>query len=99
MSFNLDQDIINDIKKVGNKYEISKIILFGSRARGDNKKTSDIDLAIYCTKDCKDESKVYFELDDINTLLKLDIVFVKKNIDKKLLKNIEKEGVVIYERK
>lgn len=99
MSFNLDKDIIKDIIKVGSKYEVNKITLFGSRARGDNKKTSDIDLAVYCNESVQNESKVYFELEDINTLLKLDIVFIKDNTDKKLIENIEREGVIIYERK
>ena len=31
--------------------EIEKVILFGSRARRDNKENSDIDLAIYCDGD------------------------------------------------
>ncbi|MBE6064214.1 nucleotidyltransferase domain-containing protein [Clostridium cochlearium] len=99
MSFNLDKDIIKDIIEVGSKYEVNKITLFGSRARGDNKKTSDIDLAVYCNEGFQDESKVYFELEDINTLLKFDIVFIKDNTDKKLIENIEREGVIIYERK
>ena len=50
-------------------------------------------------KGFQDESKVYFELEDINTLLKFDIVFIKDNTDKKLIENIEREGVIIYERK
>ncbi|MDV3428826.1 MAG: nucleotidyltransferase domain-containing protein, partial [Bacillota bacterium] len=98
MSYNLDQSIINDIKKIADKYEkIDKITLFGSRARGDNKASSDIDLAVYCNESFKDESRVYFDLEDINTLLKLDIIFVKKNTDKKLMENIKREGVIIYE--
>lgn len=99
MKFDLDKDIIESIFRIGNKYEINKIVLFGSRARGDNKKTSDIDLAIYCNEGFDNQSKVYFELEDINTLLKMDIVFIDSNTDRKLMENIVREGVVIYERK
>lgn len=48
MSFNLDKDVIKNIIEVGSKYKVNKITLFGSRAREDNKKTSDIDLAVNC---------------------------------------------------
>lgn len=54
-------------------------------------------MAVYCDENFQDEGKMYFELDDMDTLLKLDIVFVNGNTDKKLIENIEKDGVVIYE--
>lgn len=99
MGLNLDDNIINSILEVGDKYKINRITLFGSRARGDNKKTSDIDLAIYCDEDYTDKGSIYFELEDIDTLLKLDIVFIDSNTDKKLVENIEREGKIIYETK
>lgn len=99
MGFNLDDNIINSILKIGDKYKINRITLFGSRARGDNKKNSDIDLAIYCDEDYIDKGSIYFELEDIDTLLKLDIVFIDSNTDKKLVENIEREGKIIYETK
>lgn len=68
MSFNLDEDIVKSILKIGDKYKINRITLFGSRARGDNKKTSDIDLAVYCDETYNDKSSIYFDLEDIDTL-------------------------------
>ncbi|CAB1262755.1 nucleotidyltransferase domain-containing protein [Clostridium sp. MT-14] len=97
MVINLDVNIIRAISKIGMKYKVNKIVLFGSRARGDNKKTSDIDLAVYCDENFQNEGKMYFELDDMDTLLKLDIIFVNSNTDKKLIENIGRDGVVIYE--
>lgn len=95
---NLNSDIIKSISQVGMKYKkVYKIILFGSRARNDNKKNSDIDLAVYCDDNFEDEGEMYFELEDMDTLLKLDIVFIHNNTDKKLIENIERDGVVIYE--
>ena len=38
--------VIAEILELAHKYHIQRIILFGSRARGDYKKTSDIDLAV-----------------------------------------------------
>jgi predicted nucleotidyltransferase len=97
MVINLDVNIIRAISKIGMKCKVNKIVLFGSRARGDNKKTSDIDLAVYCDENFQNEGKMYFELDGMDTLLKLDIIFVNSNTDKKLIENIERDGVIIYE--
>ena len=45
LKYNLEKEIVEEISK---KYpEIEKVVLFGSRARGDNSSRSDIDLAIY----------------------------------------------------
>ena len=49
---NLNEKIIEEIKIVAANYDnISKILLFGSRERGDNHSQSDIDLAVYSTGD------------------------------------------------
>ena len=45
LKYNLEKEIVEEISK---KYpEIEKVVLFGSRARGDNASRSDIDLDIY----------------------------------------------------
>ena len=41
------EQIFHLIALLGEKYHADKIVLFGSRARGDHKERSDIDLAIY----------------------------------------------------
>ena len=99
MGFDLQQHIIKDINIIVEKYLIEKVVLFGSRARGDNKNTSDIDLAIYFMKDFDDKGTFILDIEDIETLLKFDIVFIDNKLDEKLIDNIEKEGVIIYERK
>lgn len=46
--FGLKEYVIDDIKKVLLKHDdIEQALIFGSRARGDYKNTSDIDLAIF----------------------------------------------------
>ena len=39
-------EVIEEIRKLARKYDVTKVILFGSRARGDFKRTSDIDIAV-----------------------------------------------------
>lgn len=38
--------VMDEIKALAKKYNMDKVILFGSRARGDFKRASDIDLAV-----------------------------------------------------
>ena len=48
LKYNLEKEIVEEIYEISKKYpEIEKVVLFGSRARGDNASRSDIDLAIY----------------------------------------------------
>ncbi|MGN0246610.1 MAG: nucleotidyltransferase family protein [Lachnospiraceae bacterium] len=77
------------------KYNVDRLILFGSRARGDYHKTSDIDLAV------TGGNVVRFMLDvedTTPTLLKYDIVDLDSSVQHELRESIEKEGVVIYEK-
>lgn len=85
------------IAALGEKYHAEKIVLFGSRARGDNRERSDIDLAIY---GMSEENRAYFwsDVDDLPTLLKFDLVHIAPHTDAEFLKNIEKDGVTLYEK-
>lgn len=85
------------IAALGEKYQADKIVLFGSRARGDNHDRSDIDLAIY---GMPKENRAWFwsDIDDLPTLLKFDLVHVDTDTNAELVKNIEKDGVTLYER-
>jgi nucleotidyltransferase substrate binding protein (TIGR01987 family) len=74
---------------------IDKVILFGSRARGDNSLKSDIDLAIYA-----DNSSIEFiEEIEMNTHTLLEFDFSDMNVvrDEFFIEQIKKEGIVIYE--
>lgn len=94
----LDNNLVRRIQEIGQNYLIRKIVLFGSRARGDHKYTSDIDLAIYPLPEFQGKGRFYAEIDDLNSLLKIDIVFVNENTEQPLMENIRKDGVILYER-
>lgn len=42
----LGRDVVEAIRNLAERHEICRIVLFGSRARGDFNKKSDIDLAV-----------------------------------------------------
>ncbi len=87
--------IIQEIKELAQKYGIQKVILFGSRARGDYRNVSDIDLAV------SGGNIAAFAMDveeETTTLLKYDVVNLDGSVQKELLDAIEKEGVMLYEK-
>lgn len=75
--------------------EIEQVILFGSRARGDYKKTSDIDLAVKFKKEDKKLLLIH-KLEEINCILKIDVLNIEKISKKELKANIQNEGIEIY---
>ena len=92
---NLKESIINEIKDLAIKCGVEKVILFGSRARGDNKERSDIDLAI----EGGNTALFSVEADEIiNTLLMFDIVDLGGFVQDELRQSIGREGKIIYEK-
>lgn len=79
------------------KHGAQKLVLFGSRARGDHTERSDIDLAVY---GMPPENRPFFwaDTEELDTLLKLDIVHITDGLEQKFLENIEKEGVALMDR-
>ena len=95
------EQIGNAVKKIierDNYYTISKVVLFGSYARGEAERNSDIDLVVYDSP-LFHGLKVYSFIGDLKEMLKKDIdLFVDRNIvkDSNFYKNILKEGINIY---
>ena len=65
-----------------------KLVLFGSRARGDNRPRSDIE---------EQQTRFWCGMDDLPTLLKYDVVFVDDYTSPELLAEIDRDGVILYE--
>ena len=91
----LREAILDEIRDAARCYDADKVVLFGSRARGDHKDRSDIDLAVYGG----DFSRLALEIDEeTDTLLKFDIVNMQKPITRELKDSITNEGITIYEK-
>ena len=92
--------VLKKIIAVANQYSVGKAVLFGSRARGDSTKKSDYDIAFILpgmTDDTK--NKILNELEDIDTLYKIDAVFLESlDGDDELTKNIRKDGIVLMDK-
>ena len=95
MRYNLPDRILRELSSFARKYSISKIILFGSRARGTNTERSDIDIAVYGG----DFDSFYWDVKEkIHSLLMFDIIKADASISDELKQEIEKDGVTIYEK-
>ena len=94
MIYNLDKRLENEIISYAKRFGVKKMILFGSRARGDNRERSDIDLAasggnIY---DFHQEIE-----ENLPTLLKCDVINLDKNLSEDFLAEIKRDGIILFE--
>ena len=80
------------------RYGAQRLVLYGSRARGDFHERSDIDLAVYGMPE-NQRGSFSMETEDLPTLLKLDIVHVSQSMNPAFIKNIEEDGVTLYAAK
>jgi predicted nucleotidyltransferase len=77
--------------------EVERIVLFGSRARGDAMPRSDIDLAITCPRaDPKIWSDIVEAAEEAPTLLQIDLVRIE-TAPPELLAEIAREGRALCE--
>ncbi|MCI8486302.1 MAG: nucleotidyltransferase domain-containing protein [Clostridia bacterium] len=95
MKYGLSEEIYIKIKNIEDKYSKYQFKIFGSRARGDYKKNSDIDIAIFGNIKDEDEYKILNEFDLLDIPYTFDIVFVEKITKKEFINSILREGVVL----
>ncbi|MBS5389411.1 MAG: nucleotidyltransferase domain-containing protein [Firmicutes bacterium] len=91
----ISEAVMREITEIAKRNQIQEIILFGSRARGDYNRTSDIDLAV--TGGNISSFAVSIE-EETSTLLEYDIVDLDKPVSEELLKSIRDEGKILYEK-
>lgn len=93
MKYGLNEETYNSIKEIAKKNSKYKFKIFGSRAKGTYKSNSDIDIAIFENVTQEDKFKIKNEIDELNIIYKIDLVFIEENIKKELLESIKREGV------
>ncbi len=79
---------------------ISKVVLFGSKAMGNHKKGSDVDLAIFSSNpNKKDLAVIKDKLEEIYPLpYFFDIIYYSNIKNPKLKEHIDTHGKIIYKK-
>lgn len=93
MKHGLSKETYEKIKNLIDNNKKYKIVLFGSRARGDYKESSDIDLAVLTNITREEQYKLINEIDLLDIVYKVDIVFVDKDTRIELVQSIKRDGV------
>ncbi|MEW6081375.1 MAG: nucleotidyltransferase domain-containing protein [Bacillota bacterium] len=95
MNLGLPQRIVSAIiKELQKSDNVTRAVIFGSRAEGDYRYNSDIDLAVYC--EGKLPAAVRLDLDEAAGIYKIDIVDMNSCLDENLRRRVEERGVEIY---
>lgn len=89
--YGLSNKIIEEIVNIRQRYGV-EVLIFGSRARGDYKSNSDIDIAIKTNVDKVTKYKIMDDFDKLDIIYILDLVFMQNVKNKEFLEAIIKEG-------
>lgn len=98
MRFGLKEEVIQAIANVFARHpEVEKVILYGSRAKGNYKPASDIDLILLGKEtDISVMNKISWELDDLLLPYTFDLSIFHHLNDSALLDHINRVGIVFY---
>lgn len=100
MEYGLDTKYMEMIRSIFSRYpEVEKVILFGSRAKGNYKRGSDIDMAVTGEGVAKNTfSSLQGEFEDSLLPFFVDIISYSGIANSELKEQIDRVGKVIYER-
>ena len=93
--YDLSERVIRDIIRFAGERDVDRVILFGSRARRTNSERSDVDIAV----SGGDFNGFYDDIKDkTHSLLMFDIVNLDNRVTHELTQEIERDGIVLYEK-
>jgi uncharacterized protein len=100
LKFGLKEKDINSINTVFAKYpNIKKVIIYGSRAKGNYKNGSDIDLTIIGNNiDNSVLNKIQNDIDELMLPYSFDLSSYETITSKELLEHIERVGIIFYQK-
>lgn len=100
MTFGIESRTMDNIHLVFEKHpEIEKVVIYGSRAKGNYRTGSDIDLTLMGKRLTEQLlSAVLLELDDLNTPYKFDISIFDQLQSPDLEAHIGRVGQLFYQR-
>lgn len=100
MKYGLDDKYFDNLISVFSSHpEVESVILYGSRAKGNYKPFSDIDITLKGSNLTRQHlGQIFTEIDDLLLPYFLDISIYDKLTDKGFIEAIDKSGVEIYRK-
>lgn len=97
--YGLPDDDLRKLSGVFERYpQIMRVILYGSRAKGNFKPGSDIDITLDAQMDSRTLGKLVTELDDLLLPYQIDVSLYHQLQNLELKSHIDRVGQVLFER-
>jgi predicted nucleotidyltransferase len=98
MSFGLSDKVVNRLKMVfAENAKVETAIIFGSRAKGNYKEGSDIDIVIKGLElNFEDRLNLMQKLDELGLPYKIDLINYYNITDLDLIDHIDRIGIMFY---
>jgi len=94
--FGLPHDVFEDVLDTIRSYsEIKSAKIFGSRAKGNYKRYSDVDIAIFSDTGTDLSSCIKDKLEDLDAIYYFDVLDYNKVSDTKIKEHIDRVGIEI----
>ena len=94
----IPEGIVRLVARLGAEPQVRRVILFGSRGRGDHRPRADVDLAVEAPQaSARDWLRLREMAEEADTLLPVDLVRVEE-APAELLERIRAEGRTLFER-
>lgn len=99
MKFGLSDTVIEELKEVFRHHlNVTKVLIFGSRSKGNYRAGSDIDLALVGTNlDYRQMLDISTEIDELGLLYSIDLVNYNQKKGTPIGDHIDRVGQVFYE--
>lgn len=96
--YGLSDITTSDLQQVFAKYDnVREVVIFGSRAKGNYREGSDIDLAVIADNLTYNQlMDMMLEIDDLGLLYKVDLIDYNKNKDNPIGEHIRRVGKTFY---
>jgi len=100
MIWGLSERVVEEIYSIFKKYPVvKKVVLYGSRAKGNYREGSDVDLTLFGKGLDGVLSKINNDLDDSYLPYKFDVSIFDELSDPDFIDHIRRVGVTFYEKK
>jgi predicted nucleotidyltransferase len=99
MKFGLSDTVIKELQDVFRQHaNIKKVLIFGSRSKGNYRAGSDIDLAVIGTNiDYRQLLEIQTQIDDLEMLYSIDLLNYDSKVGTPIGDHIDRVGQVFYE--